>query len=43
VKRLRDANKATGKHRDLQRAIIPYAKLLNIVGDVNGDHEDMVL
>ena len=34
----------TGKHRDLQRTIIPYAKLLNIVGDIEeGPNEDMVM
>ena len=33
----------SGKHRDLQRTTIPYAKLLNIVGEVNGDHEDVIM
>jgi hypothetical protein len=32
-----------GKHRDLQRTTVPYAKLLNIIGDRNEDQEDMAM
>lgn len=32
-----------GKHRDLQRVIVPYAKLLGVLNEVPDSQEDMVL
>ncbi|RMZ85353.1 hypothetical protein DV737_g829, partial [Chaetothyriales sp. CBS 132003] len=33
----------SGKHRDLQRTIIPYAKLLNMVGEMERGNGDMAV
>ncbi|RMD42362.1 hypothetical protein DV735_g2769, partial [Chaetothyriales sp. CBS 134920] len=37
---LKDVILILGKHRDLQRTIIPYSKLLNVVGEAAGNDKD---
>ncbi|RMZ91355.1 hypothetical protein DV736_g1407, partial [Chaetothyriales sp. CBS 134916] len=40
---LKDVILILGKHRDLQRTIIPYAKLLNLVGGVENGNDEMAV
>jgi hypothetical protein len=34
---------SAGKHRDLQRITVPYAKMLDIVGEIPDDEDEMAL